>query len=131
MKLTTEDKVLLENLEKLAQSSDNDPVAVTFELPRMVTFRTSYTELHKTFASLLELYSGLPDEKVSAKTVGALIKELKDKPVTTFVLGAGNVAVSYSIDDMLHSFRKALAGHKNIINLKEKGGLNESVRQKD
>ncbi len=130
MKITIEDKTLLENLEKLAQSSDNDPVAVTFELPRMVTLRTSYGELHGTFASLLEIYSGLSDEKVSAKTVGALIKELKDKPVTTFTLGADTVAVSYSLDDMLHSFRKALAEHKNIINLKEKGGLIESLRQK-
>ncbi|HFW3088560.1 TPA: hypothetical protein ACIBE3_002090 [Salmonella enterica subsp. enterica serovar Reading] len=131
MRITTEDKALLENLEKLAQSSGNDTVAVAFELPRMVTLGTSYSELHRAFASLLKLYSGLPDTKVSTKTVGALIKELKDKPVTAFTLSTGTVTVGYSLDDMLHSFRKALAGHENIINLKEKGGLSESVRQKD
>ncbi|HIF3098371.1 TPA: hypothetical protein ACXZT8_000016 [Salmonella enterica] len=48
MKLTIEDKALLENLEKLAQSNDNDSIAVTFELPRMVTLSTSYSELHGT-----------------------------------------------------------------------------------
>ncbi|EBJ7484531.1 hypothetical protein DY526_22940 [Salmonella enterica] len=139
MNIEKEDIAMLYNLKMLAKTNNSDSIAITLELPRMVTIRTSYIELYLTLEGLLEFYqdnkfictckSG--DAEKKNKTARMLIKEIKNKPVATTVLCAGEVAVSYSHDDMLHSFRKALAVHKNIINLKEKGGLTESLSQKD
>ncbi|EAS0611272.1 hypothetical protein E8Q24_02520 [Salmonella enterica] len=139
MNIEKEDIAMLYNLKMLAKTNNSDSIAITLELPRMVTIRTTYNDLYQTLESLLDLYqdnkficlceSG--DAEKKNKTAGMSIKEIKNKPVVTTVLCAGEVAVSYSHDDMLHSFRKALAVHENIINLKEKGGLTESIRQKD
>lgn len=139
MNIEKEDIAMLYNLKMLAKTNNSDSIAITLELPRMVTIRTSYIELYRTLESLLDLYQG--DEFICAcksddaekknKTAGMLIREIKNKPAVTVALCAGEVAVSYSHDDMLHSFRKALDVHENIINLKEKGGLTESIRQKD
>lgn len=139
MNIEKEDIAMLCNLKMLAKTNNSDSIAITLELPRMVTIRTTYNDLYQALESLLDLYQD--DEFICAcksddtekknKTAGMQIKEIKNKPVVTTVLCAGEVAVSYSHDDMLHSFRKALAVHENIINLKEKGGLTESIRQKD
>lgn len=139
MNIEKEDIAMLYNLKMLAKTNKSDSIAITLELPRMVTIRTTYNDLYQTLESLLDLYqdnkficlceSG--DAEKKNKTAGMSIKEIKNKPVVTTVLCAGEVAVSYSHDDILHSFRKALAVHENIINLKEKGGLTESIRQKD
>ncbi|EEB7408878.1 hypothetical protein GL503_17460 [Salmonella enterica] len=139
MNIAKEDIAMLYNLKMLAKTNNSDSIAITLELPRMVTIRTTYNDLYQTLESLLDLYqdnkficlceSG--DAEKKNKTAGMSIKEIKNKPVVTTVLCAGEVAVSYSHDDMLHSFRKALDVHENIINLKEKGGLTESIRQKD
>lgn len=139
MNIEKEDIAMLYNLKMLAKTNNSDSIAITLELPRMVTIRTSYIELYRTLEGLLDFYQG--DEFICAcksddaekknKTAGMLINEIKNKPVVTTVLCAGEVAVSYYHDDMLRSFRKALDVHKNIINLKEKGGLTESIRQKD
>lgn len=139
MNIEKEDIAMLYNLKMLAKTNNSDSIAITLELPRMVTIRTSYIELYRTLESLLELYQSdeficackSDDAEKKSKTAGMLIKEIKNKPVATVALCAGEVAVSYSHDDMLHSFRKALDVHENIINLKEKGGLTESIRQKD
>ncbi|ECI4645527.1 hypothetical protein DQY68_14775 [Salmonella enterica subsp. salamae] len=139
MNIEKEDIAMLYNLKMLAKTNNSESIAITLELPRMITIRTSYIELYQTLESLLDLYQGddficackSDDAENKNKTAGMLINEIKNKPVATTVLCAGEVAVSYSYDDMLHSFRKALDAHENITNLKEKGGLTESIRQKD
>ncbi|HEA0341638.1 TPA: hypothetical protein RU590_004603 [Salmonella enterica] len=139
MNIKKEDIAMLCNLKMLAKTNNSNSIAITLELPRMVTIKTTYNDLYQALESLLDLYQD--DEFICAcksddaekknKTAGMQIKEIKNKPVVTTVLCAGEVAVSYFHDDMLHSFRKALAVHENIIKLKEKGGLTESIRQKD
>ncbi|EBS5659492.1 hypothetical protein DU054_15890 [Salmonella enterica subsp. enterica serovar Bareilly] len=139
MNIETKDIAMLYNLKMLAKTNNTDSIAITLELPRMVTIRTTWIELYRTLESLLDIYQS--DEFICArksddaekknKTAGTQIKEIKNKPVVTTVLCAGEIAVSYFHDDMLHAFRKALAAHENIIVLKEKGGLTESIRQKD
>ncbi|EBK3087221.1 hypothetical protein CB014_06880 [Salmonella enterica] len=136
MEITTEDKALLNNLRNLSETNNNDSIAVTFELPRIVTVRTTYSELYRTFAEIIDVYQEeLPkfdfDDTRENKTVGKLIKEIKDKPLCGFVLYAGEVAVTFSCDDLLRVYRETLSTHKNIITLQKEGGLNESIRQKD
>ncbi len=134
MEITTEDKALLDNLRNLAKTNNNDSIAVTFELPRIVTVRTTYLELYRTFTPMIEAYQkGLPeldDDSCDNKTVAELIKEIKNKLISTFVLHATEVAIGFSYDDMLNVYRKTLSTRKNIITLQEKGGLRESVRLK-
>ncbi|EHD0027054.1 hypothetical protein JYY64_003772 [Salmonella enterica subsp. houtenae serovar 50:g,z51:-] len=136
MKITTEDKALLDNLRNLAETNNNDSIAVTFELPRIVTVRTTYSELHRTFAAMIDAYQEeLPkfcfDDTRENKTVGELIKKIKDKPVCSLALYAGEVAVTFSYDDLLRVYREMFSTHKNITTLQKEGGLMESIRQKD
>ncbi|EOA1532669.1 hypothetical protein ACH8KY_003173 [Salmonella enterica subsp. enterica serovar Braenderup] len=134
MKITTEDRALLDNLRKLAETNNNDSIAVTFELPRTVTVNTTYRELHNSFTAMIEAYQRvmikLDGDSRNNETVSELIKEIKDKPIGFFVLHATEVAVGFSYDDTLNAYRKILSTRKNITTIREKGGLRESIRLK-
>ncbi|EMI9753155.1 hypothetical protein V7J16_001501, partial [Salmonella enterica] len=120
MNIKTEDIAMLYNLKMLAKTNNSDSIAITLELPRMVTIRTTYNDLYQLLESLLDLYQdneficacNSGDAEKKNKTAGMSIKEIKNKPIVTTVLCAGEVAVGYSHDDILHSFRKALAVHE-------------------
>ncbi|EAX3609571.1 hypothetical protein AXA88_27600, partial [Salmonella enterica] len=101
MNIDTKDIAMLYNLKMLAKTNNTNSIAITLELPRMVTIRTTYNDLYQTLESLLDLYqdnefiwackSG--DTEKKNKTAGMQIKEIKNKPVVTTVLCAGEVAV--------------------------------------
>ncbi|EJU6304162.1 hypothetical protein N4V06_003552, partial [Salmonella enterica] len=54
MKVTTEDKALLDKLQILAETKKDELVAVVFRKPAVIAISTSYRSIYKTFKAVIE-----------------------------------------------------------------------------
>lgn len=52
MNIEAKDIAMLYNLKMLAKTNNSDSIAITLELPRMVTIRTTYNDLYQALEML-------------------------------------------------------------------------------
>ncbi|EAM2929444.1 hypothetical protein BS822_08435 [Salmonella enterica] len=124
MKITTEDKALLDKLQILAETKKDELVAVVFRKPAVIAISTSYRSIYKTFKAVIERdRAGTGSNEPERQMLNyqkKIIQHLRDKHKETsgpFFNSCDAVAVGFSGDDILEAYRLILTSGSGVIEL--------------
>ncbi|MCO1153755.1 hypothetical protein MLL21_07815 [Escherichia coli] len=125
--ISKNDQALIDNLKYLAEKHNNGRIAINLRHITGVTIVTSYWHLYLIAKSVLENKDSVVNGR-DVDTLPAQIKPIAYQLRNRFKNEGGiifdfpaAVAVSFSREDILHSFRFALSGDETLWQLEDAG----------
>lgn len=124
MKLTIEDKALLDKLQSLAETKKDVLVAVVFRKPAVIAISTTYRSIYETFKAVIERdRTGTGSNEPERQTFNyqkKIIQHLRNEHKETsgpFFNSCDAAVVGFSGDEVLEAYRLSLTNGSGVIEL--------------